>query len=154
MLFEKKKQNEHVDSDELLEVMNSTILYLNVVLQDSLFLCGRARSSNVVLPLKIAMCRYISPILQLSESDQSALMKIFEELSEGADKHESSMLKELQSLEDENSQMKEQLESLKRDYEIARQQLVFFKSISMRFRSRKPRIITVDYWKKDLEMMS
>lgn len=69
-------------------------------------------------------CRYISPILHLSEEYQSALMKIFEELSDRTAKPESSMIGELQSLEDENNQMKEQLALLQKDYELAQQQLV------------------------------
>ena len=68
--------------------------------------------------------RYISPILQLSESYQSVLMKIYEEFSGGTDKPDNAMIKELQSLEDENTQIKEQLALLKKDYEIAQQQLV------------------------------
>ncbi|CBK25061.2 uncharacterized protein [Blastocystis hominis] len=101
VFVEKKKQNEQVDRDELLEYCE--VLYIFAATRDPQ--------------------TYISPILQLSESYQSVLMKIYEEFSGGTDKPDNAMIKELQSLEDENTQIKEQLALLKKDYELSQQQL-------------------------------
>ena len=70
------------------------------------------------------------------------------------DKSDNAMIKELQSLEDENSQIKEQLALLQKDYEIAQQQLVTSKPKLITTRSRKRKSMKVVCWRKDLATMN
>lgn len=70
------------------------------------------------------------------------------------DKPDNAMIKELQSLEDENSQIKEQLALLQKDYEVAQQQLVTSKPKLITIRSRKRMSMKVVYWRKDLATMN
>lgn len=81
-------------------------------------------------------------------------MKIYEEYSGGMDKPDNAMIKELQSLEDENSQIKEQLTLLQKDYEIAQQQLVTSKPELITIRHRKRMSMKVVYWRKDRGTMN
>lgn len=81
-------------------------------------------------------------------------MKIYEEYSGGMDKPDNAMIKELQSLEDENSQIKEQLTLLQKDYEIAQQQLVTSKPELITIRRRKRMSMKVVYWRKDRGTMN
>ena len=70
------------------------------------------------------------------------------------DKPNNAMIKELQSLEDENSQIKEQLTLLQKDYEIAQQQLVTSKPELITIRRRKRMSMKVVYWRKDRGTMN
>ena len=81
-------------------------------------------------------------------------MKIYEEFSSGMDKPDNAMIKELQSLEDENSKIKGQLVLLQKDYEIAQQQLVTSKRQLITTRRRKHMNMKVVYWRKDLGTMN
>ena len=81
-------------------------------------------------------------------------MKIYDEFSGGMDKPDNAMIKELQSLEDENSKIKGQLALLQKDYEIAQQQLVTSKPQLITTRRRKRMNMKVVYWRKDLGTMN
>lgn len=76
------------------------------------------------------ICSYISPILKLPESQQSVLMRIFEEQSTGTSKLQNSVINEMGSLEEENKQLKKQVEQLEDDLLHSQQQLVDYLSFS------------------------